>query len=171
MTPYQPSLSMCDDHSHQHEDTFESLDEFLAPFLADIPGAPLPTAITTPSPPSPPSGPSTSVPASAAAYYAPGPQLICQWVSMDNHSLICGTPLSTDAKQVCTHFRHAHDVRGNEKVIVGCFWRNCQALPMQRGSLLRHVLAVHLGLLRWRCEACGRVFSRRGTLHACGEGE
>ncbi|KAF8129352.1 hypothetical protein EV363DRAFT_1169198, partial [Boletus edulis] len=96
---------------------------------------------------------------------APDPQ--CQWVTGHDFSFICGAPLSQDPKHACAHFRHVHEVRGNEKVIVSCHWRDCQVPPMQRGSLIRHMLSVHLGLLRWQCDVCGRWFSRKGTGHAC----
>lgn len=196
-TTRQPSLSMYDDYSHQHEGSPDPLyaivpitlkvdrglthlsllsDEFLAQLLADIPVVlfnPIATTPPLPSPPPPPplsppppQSPSTSGSVSAAPH-APNRQLICQWVSPHHLPFICGVPLSQDPKLVCTHFRHAHNVRGNEKVIVCCHWRDCEIPPMQRGSLIRHVLAVHLGLLRWRCEACGRVFSRKGTVHVC----
>ncbi|KAN0073858.1 hypothetical protein V8E55_012112 [Tylopilus felleus] len=147
---------MSDDCSHPHEGIPDPLDDFLAQLLTDIPDL-LPYPITTPSPPlSPP-----------ASDHALDPPLICQWVSTQEVPLICCATLPPDAKIACTHFRQAHDVRGNEKAIVGCQWYDCQVPPMQRGSLIRHVLSVHLRLLRWQCKACGKVLSRKGTGHAC----
>ncbi|KAG8217044.1 hypothetical protein J3R82DRAFT_4929, partial [Butyriboletus roseoflavus] len=173
---------MCDDHAHQQENTPDPLyvitvdvheglthsslsAEFLAQLLADIPDV-LPTLITTHTSPSPSLSPSVTVTATTPVSK---PYLACQWVSPDESPSICGAPLSQDPKLACDHFRYAHDVRGNEKVHVDCHWRDCRVPPMLRGSVVRHVLTVHLGLLRWRCEVCGKVFSRRGTGHACVE--
>ncbi|KAH0830097.1 hypothetical protein J3R83DRAFT_1434 [Lanmaoa asiatica] len=174
---------MCDDHSNQRENTPDPLGwglthpslfsaEFIAQLLIDFPDV-LSTPIITTSP-SPPPIVSASESASAstftsAPFHTPHPHFTCQWVSPHDHPLVCGVPLSQDPKHVCHHFRHAHDIRGNGKVHVLCHWRDCDAPPMLRGSLIRHVLTVHLRLLRWQCEVCGKVFSRTGTRHTCVE--
>jgi hypothetical protein len=147
-------------------------DEFLSQLLLDIPNS-LPTPTPTPTPTYVPAPEPTPAPTQApvpAPFPAPLSHLTCHWVSRDDPSRICGAPLSPDPKHACTHLRLAHDVRGNDKVTVSCHWYACRAAPMQRGSVIRHVLAVHLGLLRWQCQTCGKVFSRRGTGHVCNGG-
>ena len=143
-------------------------DEFLSQLFLDIPNA-FPTPTPTPTPTYVPTPALAPAPA-PAPFPDPLSHLTCRWVSPHGPPLICGAPLSPDPKDACTHFRLAHDVRGNDKVTVGCQWYACRAAPMQRGSVIRHVLAVHLGLLRWQCETCRRVFSRKGTGHVCGGG-
>lgn len=144
-------------------------DEFLSQIL-DAPAvspttAPTSTQISTPAtePAPPPVVASLPEP-------NPVPILTCHWVPQHDPTHICGAPLPHDPKQACTHFRLAHNIRGNDKVTVNCQWYGCRAAPMQRGSLIRHVSAVHLGILRWQCATCGRMFSRRGTGHLCGGG-
>lgn len=136
-------------------------DEFLSQLLFRVPDG---LAIPTPTP--------TSTSASEQApvlisSQAPLPPLACYWVSQDDPPRLCGASLSPDPKLACEHFRIAHNVRGNDKAIVGCHWHACNATPMQRGSLIRHLLTIHLGLLRWQCQVCGRVFSRKWTGHTC----
>ena len=152
-------------------------DEFFAQLLNDIPDVlpPIPTltyaststSIHTPTLPFPSSSAAATATTATSPYYTTSPPLTCQWVSSHDLPIVCGEPLSSDPKHACTHFRHVHHIHGNEKVMVQCHWRDCHAPPMQRGSLIRHVLTVHLGLLRWQCEVCGRTFSRKWTAHTC----
>lgn len=137
-------------------------DEFLSQLLFDFPDfSPVPSSIYTPTGSSAFEQAPASIPCSA-----PIPQLTCYWVSRDD-PFVCGASIPSDSKHACEHFRVAHGVRGNDKATVSCLWYACSAPPMQRGSLIRHLLTVHLKLLRWKCEACGRVFSRRGSAHVC----
>ncbi|KIK97035.1 hypothetical protein PAXRUDRAFT_258504 [Paxillus rubicundulus Ve08.2h10] len=95
---------------------------------------------------------------------APAGQLTCEWVE---ESGTCGSTLFQDPKVACLHFRNEHGIRGREKEMAICCWDGCGAVPMQRGSLIRHILAVHLRTLRWTCPLCGKTFSRRDTAHQC----
>ncbi|KAF8129335.1 hypothetical protein EV363DRAFT_1338704 [Boletus edulis] len=154
------------------QNTPDELDEFLWQILSDTPisfpapaPTPTPTYVSASAPAPTPALTTAPAPAPTAT---PDPQLTCQWVTQNDPPLVCGAFLSQDPRLACAHFRLAHNIRGNDKVTVDCHWYACRAAPMQRGSLIRHVLSVHLGVLRWQCEACGRVFSRRGTSHVCG---
>ncbi|KAG9317976.1 hypothetical protein JVU11DRAFT_33 [Chiua virens] len=165
-----------------HTPSPDPVDELISQILADIPDAWIPQPTTShayaygfefasafPSAPVPEQD--TAWSASSTPFVpTPSPHLTCRWVSRPDYPHICGALLSADPKYACRHMRIAHNVRGNEKETVGCLWHQCRAPPMQRGSLIRHILTVHLGLLRWRCEGCGRVFSRKGTGHICVSG-
>ncbi|KAI9570704.1 hypothetical protein HD554DRAFT_307772 [Boletus coccyginus] len=161
MIPNHSSSTMYD--LYQSQNTPDPLDELLFQLFA-IPNT-LPT--TTPTYASASAPPTAPAPAPASSS-APGPT--CHWVSRDDPPRICGVPLSSNPKRVCAHLRLTHGIRGNDRVTIRCLWYGCHAAPMQRGSVIRHVLTVHLGLLRWRCEICDKVFSRKGTGHACGGG-
>ncbi|KAF8552976.1 hypothetical protein OG21DRAFT_1314454 [Imleria badia] len=156
------------DELYQSQIIPDSFDEFLSQLLVNISNGVYSPSLT-------PTYVSVPVPAPPVPVAAPFPDELphttCQWVSQHGPTHICGAALPPDSKGVCAHFRHTHDVRGNDKVTADCHWYGCRAAPMQRGSVIRHVLAVHLGLLRWQCEVCGRVFSRRGTGHVCAGGE
>ncbi|KIJ10828.1 hypothetical protein PAXINDRAFT_181969 [Paxillus involutus ATCC 200175] len=81
---------------------------------------------------------------------APAGQLTCEWVGDFG---ICGSTLSQDPKIACLHLRDGHGIRGAEKET--------------RGSLIRHILAVHLRTLQWTCPLCGKTFTRKDTAHQC----
>ncbi|KAF8842597.1 hypothetical protein BDN67DRAFT_965479 [Paxillus ammoniavirescens] len=95
---------------------------------------------------------------------APAGQLTCEWVGNFG---ICGSTLSQDPKIACLHLRDGHGIRGAEKESVICCWYGCYAAPMQRGSLIRHILSVHLRTLQWTCPLCGKTFTRKDTAHQC----
>ncbi|KIJ10830.1 hypothetical protein PAXINDRAFT_172048 [Paxillus involutus ATCC 200175] len=95
---------------------------------------------------------------------APEGQLTCEWAEEFG---TCGSPLSRDPKIACLHFRDEHGIRGGEKEAITCCWDGCSVAPMQRCSLIRHILAVHLRTLQWTCPLCGNRFSRKDTAHQC----
>ncbi|KAF9228908.1 hypothetical protein BS17DRAFT_772699 [Gyrodon lividus] len=95
---------------------------------------------------------------------APTGELTCAWIT--EHG-ICGSILSHDPKVACLHFRGVHGIRGGDKEVAICLWGGCRCAPMQRGSLIRHISAVHLRILQWTCPHCAHTFSRKDTNHQC----
>ncbi|KAF8437663.1 hypothetical protein L210DRAFT_876958, partial [Boletus edulis BED1] len=68
---------------------------------------------------------------------------------------------------VSRHIRNEHALRGgNGRQRVECPWRDCSR-HLQRQSVVRHILSIHLRLSTWLCPRCSRAFSRRGTAHRC----
>lgn len=61
------------------------------------------------------------------------------------------------------HLRE-HGVTGDDNAKMSCCWVGCDADPMNRESMLRHVVEVHLEL-RIECPDCGQTFTRRTTLN------
>ncbi|KAF9233788.1 hypothetical protein BU15DRAFT_66276 [Melanogaster broomeanus] len=82
----------------------------------------------------------------APASVTPMDEQICRWST--EHG-ICSSILPQDPKVPGLHFRCEHAIRGREKDTVVCLWNNCQAAPMQRGSIIRHILAVYMRILQW----------------------
>ena len=93
------------------------------------------------------------------------PELTCLWATEDGHA--CGETLPIDRRLASLHFRTAHALQGDSKRMVTCLWENCASPPIQQRSMIRHILSVHLGLLRWTCPRCLKTFARRGTDHQC----
>ena len=93
------------------------------------------------------------------------PENVCLWLGEGGY--ICGASLPPDPQLVSVHFRDDHALRGDRKEETPCLWLNCGSRPIQHRNMVRHILSVHLGLLRWTCPGCSRVFSRRGTSHRC----
>jgi len=96
--------------------------------------------------------------------YPPAAETTCHWVT-DGHG--CGAILPADPTLVSVHLRNAHGVRGDSKETTTCLWWNCHSRPIQQRNLVRHILSVHLRLLRWTCPQCFRTFARRGIPHNC----
>ncbi|KAF8129348.1 hypothetical protein EV363DRAFT_1169214 [Boletus edulis] len=95
----------------------------------------------------------------------PATQPTCRWMISEGQA--CGAVLPTDPRLVSAHLRNAHHIGGESNAMTMCVWGNCHWRPIQRRSAIRHILSVHLRLLRWRCPQCSRTFSRRGTVHNC----
>lgn len=93
------------------------------------------------------------------------PELICRWATEDGHT--CGEILPKDRKRASLHFRYAHALQSDPQWMVTCSWQNCASPHIQQRSMIRHILSVHLGLLRWTCPQCLKTFARRGTGHQC----
>ncbi|KAF8552988.1 hypothetical protein OG21DRAFT_1315687 [Imleria badia] len=91
--------------------------------------------------------------------------VVCQWMTEHGHD--CGAILPANHRLVSVHLREAHGVGGESKEMTTCSWPNCHSRPVQRRSLSRHILSVHLRLLSWTCPQCFKTFSRRGTAHNC----
>lgn len=89
----------------------------------------------------------------------------CQWVCEGSH--VCGAVLPADPKLVSVHFRNAHGLRGDSKERITCAWLDCSSHPLQWRNMTRHILSVHLELLKWTCPVCLKTLSRRGTGHYC----
>ncbi|KAN0073851.1 hypothetical protein V8E55_012105 [Tylopilus felleus] len=85
-------------------------------------------------------------------------------MTADGHD--CGAVLPAGPTLVSAHLRNAHTA-GDSNERTTCLWSNCQLRPIQRRSIVRHVLSVHLKLLKWTCPQCFRTFSRKATLHNC----
>ncbi|KAF8437664.1 hypothetical protein L210DRAFT_876957, partial [Boletus edulis BED1] len=83
------------------------------------------------------------------------------------HGSECGAILPANPVLVSEHLRTHHALGGSSRESTTCLWQHCHSRPMQRQNLIRHVLSIHLALLRWRCPACLKEFSRRGTPHRC----
>lgn len=79
----------------------------------------------------------------------------------------CEEALSTDPNVVSVHLRDVHGLGGDSRQQIACPWQNCGSRPVQQRCIIRHILSVHLGLLKWTCPQCWRTFSRRGTAHRC----
>ncbi|KAF8552987.1 hypothetical protein OG21DRAFT_1315355 [Imleria badia] len=86
---------------------------------------------------------------------------------MTEYGHVCGAILPADPRLVTVHLRNAHAAGGESKEMTTCLWSNCHSRSIQRRSLIRHILSVHLRLLRWTCPQCFRTFARRGTAHNC----
>ena len=95
----------------------------------------------------------------------PAPDETCQWVTEDGHA--CGATLPTDPKLASVHFRNVHALQGDSKEKITCLWQNCGSHPVQQRNMIRHILSVHLGLLRWTCPQCLKTFARSGVAHNC----
>ncbi|KAF9233790.1 hypothetical protein BU15DRAFT_79770 [Melanogaster broomeanus] len=100
----------------------------------------------------------------SASSAAPTAALTCNWVT--EHGF-CGSILTHDPKVVSAHLRDHHGLKGREKEVINCRWNGCHSVQMQRGSLVRHVLSVHLRILQWTCPICAKTFSRKDTGHPC----
>ena len=89
----------------------------------------------------------------------------CQCITHDGR--VCGEALSIDPKVASAHLRDVHGLRGDSRQQIACPWWNCGSHPVQQRAIIRHILSVHLGLLKWTCPQCWKTFSRRGTAHRC----
>ena len=108
---------------------------------------------------------SVEPPAQPAVVNTPAPENVCFWLGEGGY--ICGASLPPDPQLVSVHLRDDHALRGDRTETTPCLWLHCGSRPIQHRNMVRHILSVHLGLLRWPCPDCGRVFSRRGTSHHC----
>ncbi|KAJ8596352.1 hypothetical protein M405DRAFT_175480 [Rhizopogon salebrosus TDB-379] len=82
---------------------------------------------------------------------------VCDWIEND---IPCGQTISGDI--LGTHLRNAHNVRGNEKRMLVCHWRNCDQ-ELQRNGMRRHVATRHLNL-KSHCYYCFKPYSRRDAM-------
>ncbi|KAN0073853.1 hypothetical protein V8E55_012107 [Tylopilus felleus] len=94
----------------------------------------------------------------------PPTETTCFWPTRYGH--VCGATLPMDRDIVSTHLRNDHALGGDSKEMVTCFWGDCHSRPVQRQSLVRHILSVHLRLLNWTCPICSKTLARKGT-HKC----
>ncbi|KAF8547120.1 hypothetical protein OG21DRAFT_961168 [Imleria badia] len=88
----------------------------------------------------------------------------CRWVVGNN--IECGATLPTNRRIAAAHLRKVHGISvGDASGMVSCGWYGCH-VPMRRRSMIRHVLEVHLRLMRWDCLVCGKTLTRRAK-HRC----
>ncbi|KAI6127385.1 hypothetical protein EDD16DRAFT_1516664 [Pisolithus croceorrhizus] len=80
----------------------------------------------------------------------------CGWV---DSGVVCYQPLLPD--EFSNHLRR-HGVTGDDKAKMYCRWVHCNTL-MNKESVARHVLEVHLGI-KFECPVCGYEFSRRDSM-------
>ncbi|KIJ06686.1 hypothetical protein PAXINDRAFT_103268 [Paxillus involutus ATCC 200175] len=71
----------------------------------------------------------------------------CGWV---HNGMVCNTPLKT--KDFNAHLRARHGIN-SDAVLHQCHWYDCNALPMTKSALERHVKEQHVPG-RWACPAC-----------------
>ncbi|KAG1896891.1 uncharacterized protein F5891DRAFT_1051531 [Suillus fuscotomentosus] len=88
-------------------------------------------------------------------YHVINELFLCMWD--DAYGLHCNA--FVHGGDMATHLREAHGIRGPDNLPVLCRWEGCNA-PMNKESLTRHVQGTHLGI-RYPCNTCGRVFTRR----------
>ncbi|KAJ8584900.1 hypothetical protein M405DRAFT_884094 [Rhizopogon salebrosus TDB-379] len=83
----------------------------------------------------------------------------CLWdghYGLHCNDLFCGHNLSA-------HLREVHHIHGADKTPLYCLWNGC-GLVLNKESLSRHVEERHLGIA-YRCDTCGKSYSRRDTLN------
>lgn len=64
-------------------------------------------------------------------------------------------------RDISSHLRVVHGIRGHGKSHVNCLWHGCN-MTLNKESLLRHVEEVHLRIV-YSCD-CGKTFSRKDIL-------
>ena len=96
-------------------------------------------------------GPGVAATNDPEAIGLPAAEITCQCVTEHGHD--CGAILPADPKLVSAHLcnEHALGGGGDSKERIACLWRHCRSRPLQQQSLIRHIVSVHLGLLRWTC--------------------
>lgn len=83
----------------------------------------------------------------------------CAWIENGKR---CGQPLLDDTRKLGMHLGNSHDIQGNDKKPVTCFWEGCNR-KLQRGALARHIRSRHLKT-RWACNNCLKTYSRRDAM-------
>ena len=96
-------------------------------------------------------GPGVAATNDPEAIGLPAAEITCQCVTEHGHD--CGAILPADPKLVSAHLSNEHALGGggDSKERIACLWRHCRSRPLQQQSLIRHIVSVHLGLLRWTC--------------------
>ncbi|KAF8442273.1 hypothetical protein L210DRAFT_909913 [Boletus edulis BED1] len=85
----------------------------------------------------------------------------CQWLTMNGSS--CDRLINADRRSVIEHLQRAHGIRtGEEKARQTCMWEGCSTI-LNKESLARHILAVHLKE-KVHCPECGLFFAREDSL-------
>lgn len=84
----------------------------------------------------------------------------CQWLT---NGALCETRVNADRRSVVGHLQHVHGIRpGEEKARGTCLWEHCRTM-LNKESLARHILTVHLKE-RVQCTECGVFFAREDSL-------
>ena len=84
----------------------------------------------------------------------------CLWLT---NGALCEMSVKADRRSIIEHLQHAHGIKtGEEKARKTCFWEGCRK-TLNKESLPRHILAVHLkkGV---HCAECGLLFAREDSL-------
>lgn len=88
----------------------------------------------------------------------------CKWLR--GGGVTCEEHVAADRRGVVEHLQQAHGMRpGEEKIRQKCSWEDCQT-TLNKESLARHILTVHLkeGKERIHCPECGQSFAREDSL-------
>jgi hypothetical protein len=84
----------------------------------------------------------------------------CQWLT---NGALCEMSVKADRRSIIEHLQHNHGIKtGEEKARKTCLWEGCRT-SLNKESLPRHILAVHLkeGV---HCAECGLLFAREDSL-------
>ena len=84
----------------------------------------------------------------------------CRWLT---NGALCGMSVKADRRSIIEHLHHDHGIKtGEEKARKTCLWDRCRK-TLNKESLPRHILAVHLkkGV---KCTECGLLFAREDSL-------
>ncbi|OAX38516.1 hypothetical protein K503DRAFT_800395 [Rhizopogon vinicolor AM-OR11-026] len=79
---------------------------------------------------------------------------LCRW------DVGCGLYVEAEKSEVARHLQAAHGAKpGGDKLPMKCLWDGCGSKPMNKESISRHIVAVHLSK-KTECTSCGKQFAR-----------